>query len=173
LIARSIATLSLLCEELPMPPLEVPPIPPDEPAVTYRERLSQATANPGCQGCHAVLDPGAFEFGKFDNWGAEVELDNGVPIDTTGGVQTFGGVTFMFADSADLSLQLASEPRFAECFNRNLVQVFAGVELDDPVMTDYVRRFPSDGAVFSMSDTLLAWIESEHFIRRTQCCDLK
>lgn len=173
LIARSLTTLSLLCEDPPMPPLEVPPIPPPEPAVTYRERLSQATATAACQGCHAVLDPIAFAFGKFDNWGAEVELDNGFPIDTTGSVQTFDGLSFAFADSADLALQLASEPRFAECFNRNLVRAFAGAELDDPVTTDYVQRFPSDGAVFSMSDTLLAWVESEHFVRRTECCDLK
>jgi hypothetical protein len=166
LIARSVATLKLLCEKVPEPPVEVPPIPPPEPGRTYRDRLSQATASAACQGCHSSLDPVAFSFGKFDGYGAFVELDEGVPIDAAGTVQTFDGSTFSFVDSADLAEQIGVHPRFTECFNRNLVGAFVGEAIDHPAMTDYVERFAADGAVRSMVESVLAWVESEHFVRR-------
>jgi hypothetical protein len=166
LIARSVATLKLLCEKVPEPPVEVPPIPPPEPGLTYRDRLSQATASAGCQGCHSSLDPVAFSFGKFDGYGAFVEVDEGVPIDAAGTVQTFDGLVFSFDDSADLAEQIAAHPRFAECFNRNLVSAFVGEAIEHPAMTDYVERFAADGAVRSMVESVLAWVESEHFVRR-------
>lgn len=165
LIRRSMTTLSLLCVIMQEPPVDLPPVL-AEPGKTYRETLSQNTAQPVCFGCHAMLDPIAFAFGKFDNRGAFVEFEGDLPIDSTGSVDLSDGLTFTFDDSADLALQLAAEPRLAECFNRNAVRSFVGVGLEEPAMTDYVRRFASDGAVFSMFDTLLSWAESEHFVRR-------
>jgi hypothetical protein len=165
LIGRSVATLDLLCEGIEPPP-EVPPIPPPEPGLTYRDRLSRLTASAACQGCHSALDPVAFSFGKFDGYGSFVELDSGVPIDSAGTVQTFDGLVFSFDDSADLAEQIAAHPRFAECFNRNLVSAFVGEAIDHPAMTDYVARFAADGAVRSMIESVLVWVESEHFVRR-------
>jgi hypothetical protein len=170
LIGRSVATLRLLCEDLPEPPLEVPPIPTPEPSSTYREALSQATASPGCRGCHAVLDPVAFSFGKFDGRGVFSELEGSIPIDSTGMVTTFDGVGFSFDDSADLAEQMAIHPKFAECFDRNVVAASTGANVRDEAVSDYVQRAAADDNVPSMIETVLRWAESEHFVRRTPCC---
>jgi hypothetical protein len=170
LIARSVATLRLLCEDLPEPPLEVPPVPTPEPSSTYREALSQATANPGCRGCHAVLDPVAFSFGKFDGRGVFSEFEGSLPIDSTGTVSTFDGATFSFVDSADLAEQMALHPNFAECFDRNLVAASTGANLRHEAVSDYVQRAAADDTVPSMLETVLRWAESEHFVRRAPCC---
>lgn len=165
LIGRSVAVLTLLCEPLVEPPIEVPPIPAPSTG-TYRERLSEATANPACQSCHHVLDPIAFSFGKFDGYGALVELDNGAPIDSTGAVETFDGLSFTFEDSADLAEQIAHHPRFRECFNRRLATSFVGATELHPAATSYLEFHVSDGEVRSMIEDLLVWAESEHFVRR-------
>lgn len=170
LIARSIATLGLLCEVMPEPPAEVPPVP-NPSSGTYRERLSQSTATAGCQTCHRVLDPVAFSFGKFDGYGRYVELENGVPIDSAGSVSTFEGESFTFTDSAELAEQLAVNPKFVECFNRHVLVSVAGAPLMDAAATDYVARIVSDGSVPSMIETVLAWVESDYFVMRRPAVD--
>ena len=77
--------------------VEPPPPPPDVPELeggsgdsagnqhvpSLREQLEQHRSNPGCMGCHTLMDPIGFALEKFDAVGAYREFDNGNPIETS------------------------------------------------------------------------------------------
>lgn len=78
--------------------VEPPPPPPDVPALeategdsagnqampSLRVQLEQHRSNPGCQGCHQLMDPIGFALESFDAVGRFREEDNGNPIDPSG-----------------------------------------------------------------------------------------
>ena len=78
-----------LIGEPPSPP------PPNVPALkdntvaanlTVRERLAEHRANPVCSSCHSKIDPPGFALEKFDAIGRWRDMDEGKPIDATGGL---------------------------------------------------------------------------------------
>jgi hypothetical protein len=84
-----------------------PPPPPDVPALQeaaaghaekpVRERLELHRANPGCAGCHKMMDPLGFALENFDAIGRWRTSDAGVPVDASGelvdGTKVDGPVT--------------------------------------------------------------------------------
>jgi hypothetical protein len=81
-----------------------PPPLPDVPALDdnmvsaslpVRERLMQHRANPACASCHNMMDPVGFALENFDAVGRWRTLDEGQPVDTSGGLpdgSQFNGV---------------------------------------------------------------------------------
>jgi hypothetical protein len=135
----------LLCQEVPAPPPNVkttfdPPAPGQ--AVSLRDQLAQHRTDPACAGCHAVMDPVGLTFEEFDGIGLGRTLDNGAPVDSSGGFQ---GVSF--ADARQLADWLASEPRVASCF-ANQIYRFAGAHVvaagEQPIVDDLAKRAQSD-----------------------------
>lgn len=77
--------------------VEPPPPPPDVPELegssgdnagnqhvpSLREQLEEHRSNPGCMGCHKLMDPIGFALESFDAVGKYREFDNGNPIDTS------------------------------------------------------------------------------------------
>ena len=71
-----------------------PPPPPDVPSLeattkgseslSLRAALEQHRANPGCAGCHAVMDPIGFALENYNGIGQWRSQDGGSPIDATG-----------------------------------------------------------------------------------------
>jgi hypothetical protein len=108
---------SLLCEDVPPPsegfPVPVPPLPSSEPQTT-RERLTQHSTDPGCAGCHHMIDPIGFAFGHFDESGVYMELENGLPIDTSANV-VVSDVAGPFADLPELLAKLAESKQVKGC----------------------------------------------------------
>jgi hypothetical protein len=88
-----------------------PPPPPDVPALqdasathaakSVRERLEQHRVNPGCAGCHKIMDPLGFALENFDAIGRWRTSDAGSPIDASGelldGTKVDGPVTLRAA----------------------------------------------------------------------------
>jgi hypothetical protein len=88
----------LLCESLPAPPNDVPIIPPDpDPDATTRERFAAHTEEPSCQGCHVLIDPVGFGFEEYNGVGLWRDIENGIPVDTTG--------EMLYTDSQDPILE--------------------------------------------------------------------
>ncbi len=72
-----------------------PPPPPNVPALTensvsaklpVRERLAQHRADAACASCHNLIDPVGFALENFDAVGRWRDIENGVPVDATGGL---------------------------------------------------------------------------------------
>ena len=108
---------ALFCRQVPPPPPNVPPVAPASEGGTYRERLSNATASPVCASCHYSTDPLGFSLEHYDSMGADRDLDNGEPIDSSGTVQSPGGSTFAFASiEQSLAVDLGQSCEVARCF---------------------------------------------------------
>jgi hypothetical protein len=74
--------------------LAPPPPPPDVPALAdntvsarlpIRERMAQHSADPSCAVCHNLMDPVGFSLENFDAIGRWRDIDDGRPVDATGG----------------------------------------------------------------------------------------
>jgi hypothetical protein len=117
-VPRGVRILSsLLCEPPPPPPPDVPPSfepPPSTESQTARERLQEHSSNPACSGCHQMIDPFGFAFGHFDEAGVYMELENGLPIDTSADV-TVSDVAGHSADLPELLNKLADSPQVKRC----------------------------------------------------------
>ena len=74
-----------LCQTAASPPADVDTVlPPASGAMTTRERLAEHTVNPGCAGCHRLLDPVGFTLENYDEGGRYRTTENGVAVDASG-----------------------------------------------------------------------------------------
>jgi hypothetical protein len=107
---------SLLCIGVPTPPApgvdNLPVL--RMPGQTERQVLEVGTANPGCQPCHAVIDPPGYAFGHYDALGRWSELDHGKPIDASGSLQ-FQTVSLKFDGVRQLGEQLVGSCDLYRC----------------------------------------------------------
>jgi hypothetical protein len=79
---------NLLGSPPPPPPGNVPPLKDNTVAATLsvRERLAEHRANAACASCHQLIDPPGFSLEHFDAVGRWRTIDEGSPIDATGGL---------------------------------------------------------------------------------------
>jgi mono/diheme cytochrome c family protein len=89
---------NLLGTPVPPPPVNVPPLPENEPGakiLTVRERMVQHRANPVCASCHQLMDPVGLSTENFDAVGRwRTQSEAGGPVDASGGLpdgSTFDG----------------------------------------------------------------------------------
>lgn len=115
---------TLLCTEIQPPPPDVNPMPPTPTeGQTLREWLEENhNADEGCYACHALMDPAGFAFERFDAVGVFRQLDNGLPIDSTGDISGLG----TFANASELASLVRNDPRTANCAVRNLYRSTLG-----------------------------------------------
>ncbi|MSU26507.1 MAG: DUF1592 domain-containing protein [Pedosphaera sp.] len=150
-----------------------PPPPPNVPALEdnavsaslpVRERLAQHRANAACASCHDLMDPVGFALENFDALGRWRTLEEGKPVDASGGFPDgakFTGVT-------GLEQALLNRP---ELFTGTLTEkllTFAlgrGVEsFDAPAVRQVVRDAKADNHRFSA--IILAIVKSTPFTMR-------
>jgi len=124
---------ALLCQRLPPPPPNVPPLEAAQvPATaTPRERLSAHRENPACGGCHQLLDPIGFGLARFDGVGAYRDKDaHGNPIDARGSIAGF--TTPDFDGPRELGDRLRGAPEVSRCVATQLFRhATARTESDD------------------------------------------
>ncbi len=114
---------SLLCNEVPMPPVNVNTALP-EPTTglrTMRERLLRHQVDPTCRSCHALLDPIGLALENFDGIGAYRTNDHGAAIDASGNLD---GVAY--GDSRGLTQTLHDSPAFPRCISTRLYRFAYG-----------------------------------------------
>jgi hypothetical protein len=78
---------NLLGTPPPPPPPNVPPLEDGKEGArprTMREKMEAHRANPGCAGCHRIMDPLGFALENFDAVGQWRTLEAGNPIDASG-----------------------------------------------------------------------------------------
>ena len=135
----------------PPPPDNVPALKDNTVAahLTGRERLAEHRANPACRGCHSRMDPVGFSLENFDAIGRWRKVEEGTPIDATGGLpdgSQFDGVT-------GLEQALRKRPElFVRTLTERLLMFGLGrvvEEQDAPAVRKVVREAKADNYRFS------------------------
>jgi hypothetical protein len=115
---------TILCTDIQPPPPTVmanPPTPVE--GQTLRQWLEELhNTEASCAGCHGLMDHIGYAFERFDAIGQFRQLDNGLPIDSSGEVSGVG----TFGNAAELATIVRNDPRTPNCVVRNLYRSTLG-----------------------------------------------
>lgn len=142
----------VLCTPMPPPPPDIPPLMKPEQGETVRETLAKHRENPVCAGCHDLLDPAGLGMEKFDGIGALRVLENGQPIDVSGGIPP----QIPFEGASELAALLEDDPRFTQCLTEKLFSYAIGRK---KVPKDFPYLDEIDAALAETSGTLIDIID--------------
>jgi len=135
-----------------------PPPLPDVPALDngqvseslpIRARLAAHRDKPACAGCHSFIDPPGFALENFDAVGRWRALEEGKPVDASGGLPD--GSTFTGVDGLEAGLLSRSDIFTATLVEKLLTFALGrGVEPNDgPAVRQIVRAAKADNYRFS------------------------
>ena len=133
-------------------------------SLSVRDRLAEHRDNPACASCHNLMDPVGFSLENFDAVGRWRSVEEGVPIDASGGLPDGS----KFADVSGLEQALLRRPEmFVGTFSEKLL-TFAlgrGVETYD---APAVRRIVRDASRndYRFSSLILGVVNSTPFQMR-------
>lgn len=109
----------ILCQEMPAPPPDIPPLPDEEPGVNERERLARHRSDAACAGCHELMDPIGFSFEHYDADGSFRTTDvDGAPVDATGEIVGTWDSNGPVDDAVHLSQRLADSDQVRACVTK-------------------------------------------------------
>jgi hypothetical protein len=158
---------SLLCQQLPSPPANIPAPPEVTPGSTTRERLAQHESDPTCSGCHQLLDPLGFGFENYDTLGRYRTQDAGKPVDASGNVSSTRDIDGPFNGVAELAKKLAASSEVKECVARQWFR-YAINRFEQPVdgcsMKSVLDSF--DAAGQDLNSLPQAIVQTEAFLYR-------
>jgi hypothetical protein len=135
----------------PPPPADVPALKDNTVAtnLSVRERLAAHRANAACAGCHNLIDPAGFALENFDAIGRWRTIEEGQPVDASGGLPD--GSEFTGAQGLEQAISDRPEP-FVRTLTEKLL-TFAlgrGVEhFDAPAVRKIVRDTEENDYRFS------------------------
>ena len=157
---------NLLGSPPPPPPADVPALKERTISSTLsgRERLAQHRANPACASCHNLMDPVGFSLENFDALGRWRDLEDGKPVDASGGFPDGSQLTGV--DALEQTL-LKRPDLFVGTFAEKLL-TFAlgrGIEsYDGPAIRKIVNQTEADD--FRFSSLIIAVVNSVPFKMR-------
>lgn len=137
----------LLCQELPAPPANLDTTPPGlDPTLTTRERFAKHTADPACISCHQFIDGVGFGLEGFDGIGMKREIENGIPIDTSGellGLESLSSDKVeIFNGTRELGAMLSDSPTAQACLSLQYYRFARGYSetASDSCSVDRLRK---------------------------------
>jgi Protein of unknown function (DUF1592)/Protein of unknown function (DUF1588)/Protein of unknown function (DUF1595)/Protein of unknown function (DUF1587)/Protein of unknown function (DUF1585) len=105
----------LLCQDLPAPPANVPPLPEFQEGISNRDRFALHTSAPACAGCHKLIDGLGFGLEQYDGIGAMREMDHGAKVDASGEVANTVDIDGKYEGGPELASLLASSDQVRDC----------------------------------------------------------
>jgi len=157
--------------------LTPPPPPPNVPALkeraagdkvlTMRQRIAQHRENPACSGCHNLMDPIGLATENFDAVGRFRTLEDGMPVDASGGLPD--GATFNGVEGLRAGL-LRRPELFVGTMTEKLLTyaIGRGLEPADAAAVRAIER-GSRAADYRFSSLILGVVNSAPFqMRRSQ-----
>jgi len=169
-VFRGVAIMRrLLCQEPPPVPAMVPPLPPANKTdiKTTRQRFDQHTSVAFCHSCHSAFDPMGDVFESCDAVGAYRTEENGVAIDSSGGIVGTVSSDAQFGNAIDMVKALAVSPEVHECFARQVYRFSVGrteTDADQCAIQSYTRAFTEKS--FDLRELLVAVASSPAFAVR-------
>jgi hypothetical protein len=155
---------SVLCDSVPPPPVDLIITPPMiTPGSTTRERFAQHQTEPGCAGCHTLMDPIGLGFEHYDPIGQWRDMDNELEIDATGEV-VGTDVAGTFDGAIELSKKLADSEQVMACLAKTWMRFALGrseQDADEGALAVVGEKFESSG--FKMTELLVALTETNAF----------
>ena len=159
---------NLLGTPVPPPPVNVPPLPENEPGakiLTMRERMVQHRANAVCASCHQLMDPVGLATENFDAIGRyRTQSEAGGPVDASGGLpdgSTFDGAIGLrkaVLNRPELFVSTLTEKLMTYALGRGLEHY------DAPAVRDITRRARTDD--YRFSSVVLGIVNSTPFRMR-------
>lgn len=108
---------NLLCQTLPTPPANVPPLPPGSDPIT--ERFEDHVSAPFCATCHGMIDPYGLPLSRFDALGERRRDGSGAdPVTLRDGTEV--------TDVREYATWLAAQPDFDSCVVRRVLTWVTG-----------------------------------------------
>jgi uncharacterized protein DUF1592/uncharacterized protein DUF1588/uncharacterized protein DUF1595/uncharacterized protein DUF1585/uncharacterized protein DUF1587/cbb3-type cytochrome c oxidase subunit III len=135
--------------------------------LTMRQRIAQHRENPACSGCHNLMDPIGLATENFDAVGRFRTLEDGVPVDASGGLPD--GATFHSIDGLRAGL-LRRPELFVGTMTEKLLTYAVGRGLE-PADAPAVRAIARAGSTgdYRFSSLILGVVNSAPFqMRRSQ-----
>jgi len=160
----------VMCQIVPAPPPDIPALGPISSNLTQAQRLAMHRQDPGCAGCHNLMDPLGSPFEGYDAVGrARLRDEAGNPIDTSGEL-TRGKDTALngpVANAGELVAKFAQSSEVRDCFATQLYRFSMGrrEEAGDACTTFTMRkRFNESGG--DVKDFLLTLTQLDDFDHR-------
>jgi hypothetical protein len=149
----------VMCMTLGNPPAGIDTSVPANAGNTERERIGNATANPPCSGCHAVINPFGFMLESFDPIGRWRTTDNGQPVDTSVSVSFLDEGPQSTTTSVAALKGFTNSLRFKQCFARQMFRFYLGrdeIASDDPLLRQMFFDFANNDeqAIVKLLQTL-------------------
>jgi hypothetical protein len=153
----------LMCQTVPPPPMNVPPLPDDSASPTkqtMRQKLTIHRQVEPCKTCHTLMDPLGLTFENFDGVGAFRTMDAGQVIDASGdldGVAVNG--------PRELAKALHDNASVPVCLARNLYRYVVGhVETagEEPAIQQLATGF--QGGSYQFSALVAGMVKSPGFV---------
>ncbi|MDX2051632.1 MAG: DUF1592 domain-containing protein [Polyangiaceae bacterium] len=161
--------VGLLCQTLPAPPVNVVIQRPDpDPTQTTRERFQAHSSDPGCSGCHALIDPVGFGLENYDGMGRYRTEENGKPVDATGSITGTLDMNGPFSGGVELAAKVASSLEAKQCLALNAHRYTFGREetAAEGAATRNVASGLANGGM-DVRELLIALTRSDAFRLRT------
>lgn len=163
----------LLCQPLPDPPANVPPLPAAKPGTTTRDRFAQHLSDPTCSACHKAMDPIGFSFEQYDGTGAyRGSTGDGGELLTGKGELTGTDVDSAVTGAADLASKLSKSTLLPGCFVSHLLELAVGRDATSTPRAatdeDAIAHAVGDGAPnqLRIEQVLAALVASDAFVLR-------
>jgi hypothetical protein len=169
-VFRAVAIMrKLLCHEPPPVPAMVPPLSPisKTDVKTTRQRFDQHTSVAFCHSCHSSFDPMGDVFESYDAVGAYRTEENGIAIDSSGGIVGTTSSDAQFGNAVEMVKALAASPEVHECFVRQVVRFSVGrieTDADQCAIQNYTRAFTEKS--FDLRELLALVVSSPAFAVR-------
>jgi hypothetical protein len=165
----------LLCTDPPPPPANlVIEIPAPTPDTTTRQRFEEHRVNPGCAGCHVLLDPLGMPFENYDEFGRWRDTDGGQTVDASGGLTMIPSLGNAVDSAevpvngpAELGSQLAEVSEAHDCFLFNWFRYSMGRQ-EEATDTCTIATLRDDFAASgqNLRELLLTIVTSDAFLYR-------
>ena len=170
-VFRGVAIMRrVLCKDPPPVPAVVPPLPAANKAdvKTTRQRFDQHTSVAFCHSCHSAFDPMGDVFESYDAVGAYRTEENGVAVDSSGGIVGTVSSDANFGNAVDMVNALAVSHEVHECFARQVYRFSLGrteTDADQCAIQDLTRVFTDKS--FDLRELLVAVATSPAFAVRS------
>lgn len=162
----------VLCQDIAPPPptagIDTSP-PPDDPTLTTRQRYEARTGSGVCGACHSLFNPIGYTMENFDPIGRLRTTDNGLPIDATGSLPSFG--VDGLDGGASLSAAVAQRDEMRICFGRKWLRYGLGrseTQADATSIKAVVQMTRNDA---SIRDAMVALTQTYAFTHRAEAVD--